>query len=274
MNEVRRKLAIATWSAPREGNILGRIQVDATEALKYIEHLRATTGEKVTVTHLVGKAIAMGLAVAPGLNGRILFGKFIPHSTIDVTWLVALEDGANLAKAKVSDVDKRSLTDVAADLRGRAERLRGGRDADFEKSQGPIKMLPMWLLRPVVWLTGWLSAALGVSVPALGIERFPFGSCVVTSVGMFGLDDGFAPFTPFARVPLLVLVGSVKDQPVVVDGQIVIRPTLTITATLDHRFIDGSGAAKFAKTARRILENPWTLEGLPGRPAELAGPKA
>lgn len=261
MNEVRRKLAIATWSAPREGNILGRIQIDATEALRYLEHVRATTGEKVTITHLVGKAVAMGLAAAPDLNGRILFGRYLPHDTVDVTWLVALEDGKNLAKAKVAEVDKRTLAEIAADLRGRAERLRNGKDDDFNKSQGPIRMMPMWLLRPVVWLTGWLSGALGVSIPALGVERFAFGSCVVTSVGMLGLDEGFAPFTPFARVPLLVLVGALKDQPVVVDGQIVIRPVLTITATLDHRFIDGSGASKLAKTTRRVLENPWLLDG-------------
>ena len=35
--------------------------------------------------------------------------------------------------------------------------------------------------------------------PGLGLEAFPFGSAVITSVGMMGLDEGFAPPTPFAR---------------------------------------------------------------------------
>ena len=43
----RRKLAIATWSPPREGNIYGRISVDATEAVKYVEALRRLAGHGV-----------------------------------------------------------------------------------------------------------------------------------------------------------------------------------------------------------------------------------
>src|SRR5690606_16159600 len=120
----------------------------------------------------------------------------------------------------------------------------------FEKSKGIIKLLPTWLLAPVLWLTGWLTASLGLNMPAFGLTRFPFGSCVITSVGMFGLDEGFAPFTPFARVPLLVLVGSVREQPAVVNGQIVPRAQLTITATIDHRFLDGAQGAVLAKTVR------------------------
>ncbi len=64
-NTLRRKLAIASWSSPSEGNIYGKLTVDATEALAYLDHLRETTGEKVTVTHLVGKAVAEALAAEP-----------------------------------------------------------------------------------------------------------------------------------------------------------------------------------------------------------------
>ena len=53
-----------------------------------------------------------------------------------------------------------------------------------------------------------------------GVKPFPFGSCLVTSVGMMGLDVAFAPFTPFARVPILVMVGAIREKPVVVDGEV------------------------------------------------------
>jgi pyruvate/2-oxoglutarate dehydrogenase complex dihydrolipoamide acyltransferase (E2) component len=266
MNSTRRKLAIVSWAAPREGNIYGKLTVDAESAMAFLDHLRATTGEKVTITHLVGKAVAMALARAPGLNGRILFGRYLPHTSVDVTYLVVLEEGADLAKAKVTHADQKSVVEIAAELRGRAEKLRGGKDPDFEKSKGALRVLPTFLLRPIVWLTGWLAGALGVSIPALGVERFAFGSCVITSVGMFGLDEGFAPPTPFARVPLYLLVGAVKPAPVVVDGQVVVRRQLTLTATLDHRFVDGAEAARLAKILRGILENPWPLVGLDGPP--------
>lgn len=263
----RRKLAIATWSAPREGNIYGKLTVDAGPAMAWLEHLRRTTGEKVTITHLVGRACAEALKNAPTLNGRILFGRYIPFKTVDISYLVALEEGENLAQAKICDADRKSTADIARELRERAEKLRGGRDADFEKGKALMKLLPTWLLRPLIWLTGFITAGLGIG--AFGQKPFPFGSCIITSVGMFGLDEGYAPPTPFARVPVYVLVGAVRDRAVVVDGKIVARPELTLTATIDHRFIDGFQGGILAKVVRRALEQPWTLDGLSEPPQEL-----
>lgn len=264
----RRKLAIATWGPPDEGNIFGKLTVDATEAMAYLAHIRETTGEKVTITHLVGKVVGNALARAPGLNGYLRFGRYIPHDRVNVTYLVALEEGADLAKARVDEIDKKSIVQVAQDLRGRATALRAGKDASFEKSKGPLKILPTWLIRPLLKVTGWLTGSLGINMPAFGLEAFPFGSCIVTSVGMFGLDEGFAPFTPFARVPLMVLVGTVRDGVVAIDGVPTVRKLLTITATIDHRFLDGFQGGILAKTVREQIEDPWLLEG--GRPAKVA----
>ena len=266
----RRKLAIATWSSPREGNIYGKLTLDATEALAYLDWLRRTTGEKVTLTHLVGKVCGEALAQAPTLNGYIRLGTYIPHDTVDIAFLVALEEGGNLAKAKVCDIDKKSVADVARELRELAARLHRGQDEGFNKTQSPVKVLPTWLLRPLLYTTGLLTSSFGVSIPALGAEAFPFGACIVTSVGMFGLDEGYAPPTPFARVPVYVLVGAVRDSATVVNGEITVRKQLTITATLDHRFIDGHQAGTLARVVREVFENPWRLEGLPGRPADAA----
>ncbi|UQA58477.1 2-oxo acid dehydrogenase subunit E2 [Polyangium aurulentum] len=268
MNSTRRKLAIATWGSPHEGNIYGKLSVDAAEALAYAEHLRKTTGEKVTIGHIVGKAIALALKQAPGLNGRIVLGKFVPHATVDVTFLVALENGRDLAKTKIERADEKSIADIARALGRGARSLRDGKDAGFEKSKGLVRSLPAWALKPVVWTTGFLTSALGIS--AMGLEAFPFGSAIVTNVGVFGLDEGYAPPTPFARVPVYILVGAVKEQPAVVDGKVVPRPMLTITATIDHRFIDGAELATLAKVVRGGIERPWTLDGLAHAPGTSA----
>lgn len=260
-NPTRRKLAIAAWRPPREPNIYGTLTLDATHVLAYLDHLRDTTGEKVTVTHVVGKAVAAALAEEPSLNGRIVMGRYVPHETVDVAFLVAFEDGEDLAKVKLERVDERPTHEIARELRERATRLRTGGDDGFERSRALIRILPTWLLRPVVWLSGWLTASLGVDAPAVGLDAYPFGSCVVTSVGMFGLDQGFVPPTPFARVPLYVLIGAVRDGVVAVDGEPVVRPQITLSATLDHRFVDGYQAAVIAEHVRSAFADPWSLDG-------------
>ncbi len=259
-NSVRRKLAIATWSAPQEGNIYGKLTVDMTEALKYLDHIRATTGEKVTVTHLVGKAVAQALAQCPGLNGVIRLGTYVPRETVDVSFLVALEEGRNLAKACIRGLDQKSVSDVARELRELAQKLYAGKDEQFNKSMGPLQSLPSWIIRPLVAVSGYLTGVLGVNVPALGLEAYPFGTCIITNVGVFGLDEGFAPPTPFAHAPVLVLVGAIRDAPVAREGAVVIIPQMTLCATIDHRYIDGAQGGVLAKVVRSVLENPWQLD--------------
>ena len=128
----RRKLVIATWSAPREGNIYWKLTVDATHVLAYLEQVRAETGEKVTITHFVGKVVGAALREAPGLNGFLRFGAFHQHSTVDVAFLVALDEGSDLGKVKVERVDEKRLEDIARAFGAAAAKLRAGKDKPCE----------------------------------------------------------------------------------------------------------------------------------------------
>jgi pyruvate/2-oxoglutarate dehydrogenase complex dihydrolipoamide acyltransferase (E2) component len=72
-----------------------------------------------------------------------------------------------------------------------------------------VRLLPIWLIRPVAAVTGLLTAGLGISA----------------------------------------------------------RPIMSVTATIDHRFIDGLQGATLTRVVKEVLENPWTLEGLESPPA-------
>lgn len=268
MNPLRRKLVLATWSAPSEGNIYGKLNLDTGRASSYIAYLREKTGKKITITHFIGRAIAEAIKNTPAVNGFIRMGRFVPHDGVAISFLIALENGANLANTKIENAHSLTLEQIADHLKDAADRSRSGKDKDFEKSQGMLKILPSWLIRPILWLTGWITSSLGFSAPAFGLSAFPFGTCMITSVGMLGLDEAFAPHTPFARLPILALIGAIKKQAVVIDDTITIRPILTLTATIDHRYIDGSQAANLANTIREAFQNPWILDGLNSPPED------
>lgn len=257
----RRKLAIATWSSPREGNIYGRVTLDMTRTLPYLDYLRQRSGEKVTVTHLVGRAVGEALKSAPAINGRIFLGEYIPHKTVDLAFLVTLDDGEDLAKFKVCDIDQKSIVDIARELKEGSKKIREGKDSEFEKSKPVIKMLPTWLIRPILWAMGYLTGAMGIRIHALGLEAFPFGAAIVTSVGMLDIDEGYAPPTPFARVPVYIAVMKIKDRVVAHNGQAIIRPELDLMATIDHRFMDGYQGSVMVRVLRKCIEEPWTLDG-------------
>lgn len=259
---LRRKIAIATWASPKEGNIYGKITSDMTNALSYIEYLRNLSGEKISITHLIGKAAGMALAQCPDVNGRIFLGRYIPHQSVDISFLVSIDGGKDLAKFKVTNIDKKSIIEIAKELALGADCLRKGKDSNFEKPKKLIKLLPTWLIKPLLFVTGYITGAMGLDVKIFGLEKFPFGAAIITSVGMFGLDEGYAPPTPFARTPIYLCIPEIKKKPIVKDDNIVIRPMLDITATIDHRFLDGHRGAMIAKILRNLLENPWLMDGL------------
>ena len=97
--------------------------------------------------------------------------------------------------------------------------------------------------------------------PPPGVQPFPFGTAMITSVGMLGLDLCFVPHTPFARVPIILMVGSISKKPVVdVEGKVVVRDILPVTFTVDHRFLDGVQGAVMAKKLRLYIEQPALLD--------------
>jgi 2-oxoglutarate dehydrogenase E2 component (dihydrolipoamide succinyltransferase) len=52
---------------------------------------------------------------------------------------------------------------------------------------------------------------------------------------------------------------SIKERPVVEDGEIVIRPIIYLALSYDHRIIDGKDAVSFLFTVKELLEDPTRL---------------
>ena len=51
-------------------------------------------------------------------------------------------------------------------------------------------------------------------------------------------------------------VGATVDTPVAGDGEVVVRPMLTMTLTVDHRAVDGAEGADFLRTVKQFVEEP------------------
>ncbi|MCP2250444.1 2-oxo acid dehydrogenase subunit E2 [Lentzea aerocolonigenes] len=255
-----RKLAWAAWRAPSDPQFYGELDLDATALLAYVDHVRETSGTRVTITHLIGRAVAHGLVQVPELRVRVAFGREYERETADVFFITSVENGKELSGVKITDVEHKSAVDVADELTRRHAAIVSGADPEFGRSKALLGWLPIWLLRPVMRCGAWLTTALNLDLKALGMPRQAFGGAMVTSVGMWGVRRAFSPLAAYYRMPVLVLVGAVEQRPVVVDGEVVARPVLGVTATFDHRYVDGSQAVRFAAAAREYCADPRAFE--------------
>lgn len=255
-----RKLALATWGSPKDPQFYGELELDASALRSYVDAVRARGGVPVTVTHVVAKAVAYGLAEVPAMRSRLARGRVHPRESIDV-FVIATADaeGGELTGVKICHADTKPVEEIAAELATRVSAIRNNDDQTFGRSKAMMAALPPWLLRPALRGAARLTSDLNLDLTAFGMPRQAFGSAMITSVGMWGVTKGFSPLAPYYRVPVLVLVGAVTDRPVAVDGAVVVRPMLTLTATFDHRYVDGMHAARFADAARRYLSDPGSF---------------
>jgi pyruvate dehydrogenase E2 component (dihydrolipoamide acetyltransferase) len=88
----------------------------------------------------------------------------------------------------------------------------------------------------------------------LRTEEYTGATFSVSNLGMFGIQEFTAVINPPEAG--ILAVGRTEDMPVVMNGQIVIRPRMRITMSCDHRVIDGATGAKFLQTLQGMLEEP------------------
>ncbi len=92
---------------------------------------------------------------------------------------------------------------------------------------------------------------------ALRNEEYSSTTFSISNMGMFDVES----FTAIIYPPhaAILAVGSVKQQPVVRDGQLTVGTMMKATLSTDHRVADGAEAAQFLMEIKRVLENPVSL---------------
>ena len=80
------------------------------------------------------------------------------------------------------------------------------------------------------------------------------GTFTVTNLGMFETDA----FTPIINVPEVAIlgVGRIVEKAVARQGEVVVRPMVVLSLTVDHRVVDGAPAARYLQRLKQLIEQP------------------
>jgi 2-oxoglutarate dehydrogenase E2 component (dihydrolipoamide succinyltransferase) len=91
----------------------------------------------------------------------------------------------------------------------------------------------------------------------LTLEDLRGGTFTITNGGIFGSLVS----TPILTMPQVAILGmhKIQDRPVVVDGEVVVRPMMYLALSYDHRVIDGAEAVSFLVRIKELVEDPESL---------------
>ena len=260
-----RKIAIGTWKTAYDPSVYGTLHLPMDKAADYIQRFRSHTGKKLTVSHLMAKAVAACFVRMPDANSILRFNRVYQRKTIGVFFQVAMtdegEDKIDLSGATIYDVEKKDLMEIFDEFQEKVTMVRERKDPALEKTRSSFKLVPFLLLNKFLEIIGFLSYTLNLDLRWAGLPKDPFGSIMITNIGSLGLEEAFVPLVPYSRVAILLATGKVQDVPVVEDGEIVIRKRMGVHATFDHRFIDGFHAAIMSKVLREWFADPETHFG-------------
>jgi pyruvate/2-oxoglutarate dehydrogenase complex dihydrolipoamide acyltransferase (E2) component len=255
-----RQLATVAWDHPADPTIYGQLDVDAGPLEARIAALRAA-GHRVTVTHLVARALALTLSRHPELNVMLRRRRLYQRASVDIFMQVAMPDsGGGLGKTDLSGVkviacDQKDAAAVAAECDARVALVRRREDPELQRSKDVISRIPRLFLKGLVRFFAWCQREPNWRLRWAGMPKDPFGSAMITSLGMMGVETAYAPLFPQGGPPVVLLVGQIAWRPACdSDGNLKARRTLRLCGTFDHRVVDGFHLAQLSAELRRLLE--------------------
>ena len=257
---VRRKVAVATWTAPNEGRLMTRIVVDAQPLQDYVARRRAEGAKGLTLMHVLGCAAARAALAVPDANSRVRGGRVVPFEDVSVGYAVDIGQGTDLAPCKVSGADRLTPEQMANEVWKGVKALREGTDPGFNTSTKVAAFMPTPLMRPMLLATSYLLGGWGL--PVLGQKGNPLGSVFISNVAPLNVEEVFLAPVPFARTPVYISLGVVTERAVVRDGQVVAVPQFTLCLTGDHRLVDGVQCAMFFEALKGWLRTPELLDAV------------
>lgn len=234
--------------AMRRHIVHGLLELDVTRAREFMRAHKARTGEPLSFTAFVVACFARAIDRHKPVHAyRDWRNRLVIFDDVDVVTMIEAERGgvamAHIARA----ANARSVFDIHREIRSIQARPAKSDQHKWLAGIGPrvpafVRDVFYWALRKN---PHWF-------------KRYA-GTCVVTSVGMFGSGGGWGVvFLPMHTVGLTI--GGIAQKPGVVDGQIAIREYLDLTLSFDHDIVDGAPAARFAERLRQLIEGADGLD--------------
>ncbi len=167
--------------------------------------------------------------------------------------MVQVNDGEDLVNTVITSAESKDFKTIISELTSSVNKYRQKKNEVHNKRMNLINILPSFLVGPILQVSSYL-ASIGISINFLGIKKYEFGSCVLTSIGSIGVEDAYPPIPPLSFAPMLVSACKKKTKYYYdKDLKIHEKSSLGLNFTIDNRFIDAKDAEGIHRDVKFLL---------------------
>lgn len=258
-NNFRRRTSIASWDDAGDPVMHARIEVEMAPLEAFVDEFNAKNPDnKVTLTLLFVRALALGLAGTKGIFGKKALGTFVEVPSIDLSFLVDVQ-GENLANALLRDCASKSLSALCNQLRSSVKEFKGGRNKDLNLQMQILRFVPSFIVQLLLRVASFFAYDLGVYFPLGNVKPHNFGHGIVTNIVSFDIMDSFAPLVPFLKSTFVAVMNTPFLRPVPRNGQVAVAKVMNFNLTYDQRFCDVYDLGTVVTRVQEVLRNPQLL---------------
>ena len=244
-----RRAVIASASVTKEKNTIHSFtEVDIAKPKKLLDNHFAATGERLSFTAYIVACLARTLKDHPHFNSFIRGRKQIILNDLTISVLVEKDiDGEKVPEPiGITQAQDKSFLQIHDEIRN----AKSKKISKLGSLSGMswIRFIPGFLLKLFVHLADRNTQM-----------ALKYGKVAVTAIGMFSSEGVW--FIPHGSATVLITLGSISPKVVEIDGHVVARNHLCLTASFDHNIVDGGPAARFIKQFSEIIKSGEILEG-------------
>ena len=257
---ISKKINYTSWSNNYDPQTYTTIKLDITKIIPYLKKKSEEIKVHLTPTIFAVKLMSIILKKYPEVYGYIKFGRYDTKEGVDICCLVEVGDGKELANTTIANCETKNFVQITNELTQSVKLLRERKNKDQNFKMKVFKFIPTFITGPFTHMVSYLSS-IGLRIDALGLKRFEFGSCVITSLGKLDIDDSYAPIPPLTFAPILLTLCSKynvnkRDE----DGNIVNKTYLRMNFTSDFRFFEPKIVSALVKDIHLFGEDPVKFE--------------
>lgn len=241
-----------------ESSVSFEQKIRASKIQAFLDDVRARTGLRAAMIHLLIWGFAKVVAERPRLNRFVAGGRIYERDGIWVSFSAkkAKVDGAPIVVIKKKIDPSWSFEQLVETIESGIGEGRSDKLSATDKELGLLFRLPailVWALTRIQVMLDYFGL-----LPASFYRNDPlYASVLIANLGSVHLESAFHHLYEYGNIPIFMAAGRVQDEVVVGPERTpVVEPVLTVRYTFDERIEDGLYCARALEMFRALLEDP------------------